>query len=95
MRVTTFPVDSKFLVELFREGSYIADFDERLKVIEGIPKGAVLRDIRYIDEGANRGVLQLLVEHESFPELGDGDSIWTTHTKEVLFEREIRPIDDD
>ena len=94
MRIATFEISSNFLVDLLREGRTISDFDERIKIAEGVPATGVLRDIKYVDSGGPSGTFLLLLEDESFPELGDGDAIWSTTPKMISYEVETRPIDE-
>jgi len=92
MHVTTFSFTAELWVELFREGSIIGrGFGEKAIVTTGFPQGAVIRDVRFVDYGMRHGQIDVLVEHESFPELGDGDSIWTTHTEVVATEVITQP----
>lgn len=95
MNVTTFAFSNTLWIEMFRTGNRIGgDFNEKVMVTAGFPQGAIIRDVRYTDHGMNRGQIEVLVEHESFPELGAGDSMWTTHYEVVMMEVITKPEDD-
>lgn len=96
VNVATYQITGSLVSKSFQEGAIMGtDFNERMKVTEGFPEGAIIRDIRFrpsITTGTDNGLLELLVEHESFEELGEADDMWG-NLKMIVVENETLPSD--
>jgi hypothetical protein len=87
MNVKVFTFSGALLVQLFGEGPS-SDFGSRVVVKEGLPKGATIRDARMV-HGNN--TFQLLVEHESFPELPEALSMWNASEGLITYSTQQLP----
>ena len=78
MRYKRFAISALFLTRLFEEGA----INDRFKCVKGLPKDT--RFVHLIQNITDYGLIYLVVEHESFPELKVGEEIPTI---EIRFEK--------
>ena len=81
MRVKVFAITGELLEHMFLEGAKRPTHT----IVQGWPKDCVIQEARMSPYRDVLGpVLEVLLEHETFPELTEGESIWNAPNLEVL-----------